>query len=193
MIDKDFFSGLKRDHDAYEAGRREIIKTAGDALNASKRAIFAMHRDDLEAADRLLTEAAIGLSAIREAIAGQPDLAHEGSYRAAMEENAEAQLYRRFIKTGEIGAVENAAGFDYEVYLSGLSDLTGELQRRQVRAATDGQLDDVRRLKEAVEAVVNELLGIDLGGYLRNKFDQAKNNLRRAEEVLYELALRRRQ
>lgn len=193
MIDKIFFSGLKRDHDAYEAGRREIIKRAGDALNASKRAIFAMHRDDSETADRLLAEAAAGLKAIREAVAGQPDLADEGSYRAAMEENAEAQLYRRFIRTGDIGPVDQAEGYDYEVYLSGLSDLTGELQRRQVRVATDGKLDEVRRLKEAIEAVVTELLEMDLGGYLRNKFDQAKNNLRRAEEVLYELSLRRQQ
>ena len=64
------------------------------------------------------------------------------------------------------------------------------MQRRQVRLATEGKTAEVRSIKESMEAVVAELLDMDLGGYLRNKFDQAKNNLRRAEEVLYELSIR---
>lgn len=191
MINRDFFVELKRDHDAYGAGRREVIKIAGDALNASKRSIFAMHRDDLTEADRLLAAAAQGLGRIAELVVEQPDLAQEGSYRAALEENAEARLYRRFVADGSVGPVDEPA-FDYEIYLSGLSDLTGELQRRQVRLATDGQIDAVRQLKDVIEAVVTEMLAIDLGGYLRTKFDQAKNNLRRAEEVLYDLSMRER-
>jgi hypothetical protein len=33
---------------------------------------------------------------------------------------------------------------------------------------------------------------MDLEGSMRTKFDQAKNSLRRAEDVLYDLAMRRR-
>ena len=82
-------------------------------------------------------------------------------------------------------------GVAHEIYLGGLSDLTGELQRRQVRLATDGKLEEVRKLKQAIEEIVVQLLEMDLTGYLRTKFDQAKNSLRRAEDVLYEVTLRR--
>jgi predicted translin family RNA/ssDNA-binding protein len=80
---------------------------------------------------------------------------------------------------------------DHETYLGGLADLVGELQRRQVRAATEGRTDEVKKIKDDIEVIVDALLEMDLGGYLRNKFDQAKNALRRAEDVLYEVSIRR--
>ena len=192
MLDRKYLSEVRKQVATYEAARREVIKTSGDALSASKRAIFALHRDDTAAAESLLAEAGSGLAAIVKAVGSQLDVSAEGSFRAALEEFVEAQLYRRYLATGEVGRIETE-NVDYEIYLSGLSDLTGELQRRQVRLATEGKLDEVKRIKELMEAIVAELLDMDLGGYLRNKFDQAKNNLRRAEEVLYELSLRSKQ
>ena len=189
MLDREYLSEVRKQVAAYEAARREVIKAGGDALSASKRAIFALHRDDAAAAAKLLDEAGSGLAAIVRSVGSQLDVSAEGSFRAALEEFVEAELYRRYLDTGKVGRVE-MENVDYEIYLSGLSDLTGELQRRQVRLATEGKLDEVRRIKELMEAIVAELLDMDLGGYLRNKFDQAKNNLRRAEEVLYELSLR---
>jgi hypothetical protein len=38
--------------------------------------------------------------------------------------------------------------------------------------------------------VVENLLRLDLTGYLRQKFDQAKKNLRQLEQILYDLRLR---
>jgi len=189
MLDRKYLADLKKQVAAHEAGRREVIKFAGDALSLAKRTIFALHRDDRAAAAKLLGEAEAGIAAVEKIAAKQPEMAAEGSFRAALEEFVEAQLYRQFVETGSLGKVA-AKHVDYEIYLSGLSDLTGELQRRQVRLATEGKLDEARRIKDVMEAVVAELLDMDLGGYLRNKFDQAKNNLRRAEEVLYELSLR---
>ncbi|MFA6603716.1 MAG: hypothetical protein WCT10_02640 [Patescibacteria group bacterium] len=189
MLDREYLSEVRSQVAVYEASRREVIKSSGDALSASKRAIFALHRDDAAAAAKLLEEAGSGLAAIVKAVGSQLDVSAEGSFRAALEEFVEAELYRRYLATGDVGRVE-IENVDYEIYLSGLSDLTGELQRRQVRLATEGKLDEVKRIKELMEAIVAELLDMDLGGYLRNKFDQAKNNLRRAEEVLYELSLR---
>jgi predicted translin family RNA/ssDNA-binding protein len=189
MLDRDFFASIKAQLGAYESARREIIKLSSDAIAAAKRAIFALHRDDTAAAAKLLAEADQALEKIRTAIKLQPDLAAEGSYRAALEEYVEAQLYRQYLAEGTVGQVAGEH-IDYDIYIGGLSDLTGELQRRQVRLATEGQPAEVKKIKELMEAIVIELLEMDLGGYLRNKFDQAKNNLRRAEEVLYELSIR---
>jgi predicted translin family RNA/ssDNA-binding protein len=189
MLDRDFFAAIKGELSAYESARREIIKLSSDAIAAAKRAIFALHRDDAAAAAKLLGEADAAFEKIRAAIKLQPDLAAEGSYRAALEEYVEAQLYRQYLAEGTVGKVAGEH-IDYDIYIGGLTDLTGEMQRRQVRLATEGRTEEVRKIKELMESIVAELLEMDLGGYLRNKFDQAKNNLRRAEEVLYELTLR---
>jgi predicted translin family RNA/ssDNA-binding protein len=190
MIDKSFFKTLKEKYSAFAQGRREVIALAGDAQHASKRAIFALHRDDTDNAAALLADAAAKLSQVRAMFVKRPELAHEGSFRAAMEEFAEAKLYEQFVATGNVGEIPGAE-IDYDTYLGGLSDLTGELARRQVRFATAGDADEAKRLKEEIEAIVAELLEMDLSGYLRTKFDQAKNNLRRAEDIVYELSLRR--
>ncbi len=189
MLDRDFFADIRKQLTAYEAGRREIIKLSSDAISAAKRAIFALHRDDAAAAAKLLAEAEARIGDVEAAIKVQPDLAGEGSFRAALEEYVEDRLYRQYLADGSIGKIERDH-IDYDVYLAGLTDLTGEMQRRQVRLATEGKLAEVKAIKELIEDVVAELLEMDLGGYLRTKFDQTKNNLRRAEEVLYELTLR---
>lgn len=190
MLDKAFFAALKERQASHVAIRRELIARASTAQAEAKRAIFALHRDDVSSADALLASAAAALADIRAKIAGRPELADEGAYRAALEEYAEAALYRAWLKDGAVGPVQ-LEGVDHEIYLGGLSDLTGELQRRQVRLATEGKIDDVRRIKEVIEAIVVQLLEMDLTGYLRTKFDQAKNGLRRAEDVLYDVTLRR--
>jgi predicted translin family RNA/ssDNA-binding protein len=189
MLNADFFVSLNQRLSDYESGRREIIKVSGDALSMSKRAIFALHRDDAGEAKRLLGEAKQRLAAVRQMAKVNPDLADEGSYKAALEEYYEASLYRQWLESGDIGPLEDEPD-EYRTYIGALSDLTGEIQRRQVRLATAGKLEEVRRLRDDIEAVVGQLLDMDLGGHLRQKFDQAKNNLRRAEDVLYEVTIR---
>ena len=190
MLDKAYFAALKERQASHVAIRRELIARAATAQAEAKRAIFALHRDDLGSADTLLASAAGALADIRAKIAGRPELADEGAYRAALEEYAEAALYRAWMKDGAVGPIP-LEGVDHEIYLGGLSDLTGELQRRLVRLATEGKTEEVRRIKDVIEAIVVQLLEMDLTGYLRTKFDQAKNSLRRAEDVLYEITLRR--
>ncbi|MFC1702917.1 hypothetical protein ACFLZO_00430 [Patescibacteria group bacterium] len=190
ILDSDHFQSIRKAHADYVTSRREVIKLSGDAQSASKRAIFALHRDDMKGADGLLKKAEDGFAEVRKLIDKQPELAHEGSYRAGIEEYVEAVLYREFVKRGDVGPVA-LEGVTYEIYLAGLSDLTGELQRRQVRLATEGDVEGVKAIKDAVTAIVEELVSYDFGGYLRTKFDQAKNSLRRAEDVVYDVSLRR--
>jgi predicted translin family RNA/ssDNA-binding protein len=190
MLDTANLSAIRERHAAYAEARRKLIGLASEAQAASKRAIFALHRDDVTGADALLDAAKKALADAGALATKQHGLSDEGSLRAALEEYVEAALYRGWIKDGAVGPVD-IAGADDEIYLGGLSDLTGELQRRQVRLATEGKLDDVRAIKDLIAAIVEAMLAMDLGGYLRNKFDQAKNSLRRAEDVHYDVTLRR--
>ncbi|MEY4722664.1 MAG: hypothetical protein RLZZ324_177 [Candidatus Parcubacteria bacterium] len=192
MLDTSFLAAIGDRHKAYASARHDLIALASDAQGASKRAIFALHRDDAAGADALLSEAAAALTKIQSLAARTEGLADEGSYRAALEEFAEAALYRMYVRTGAVGPLEGSPAVDDDAYLGGLADLSGELQRRQVRFATEGNVEEVARIKDAINEIVEALLAMDLGGYLRTKFDQSKNSLRRAEDVLYETTLRRR-
>lgn len=192
MLDRQFLDALKSSASDYQKARQEVIRAADDTRNASKRAIFAMHRDDLSGADALLEEAVSGLDRIREMAGDVPKMLEEGSFRSALEEYVEARLYRDHLDGKPVGEVViDGMEVPYDVYLGGLSDLVGEMQRRQVKLATAGDLEGVKVMRDSMEEIIGEMMEMDLTGYLRNKFDQAKNSFRRAEEVLYELSVRR--
>jgi predicted translin family RNA/ssDNA-binding protein len=191
MLDQSFIDDLGGRYATHRKLRRDVINLASEGQNRAKKAIFALHRDDADGADQLLREAEAKFTAVRELAAQSPELSWEGSYRAALEEYAEAALYRNFLRDGEVRGMEYP-DVDYATLLGGLSDLTGELQRRQVLAAIRRDDAEVARLREAIDRIVGALLNMDLEGYHRNKFDQAKNSQRRAEDVLYDVSLRSR-
>lgn len=191
MLNKEFFEKIRREYADYETARRELIKNSGDALAFSKQAIFALHRGDAARAEALLADARAIQRRIAEKFASQPELVSEGSYRAMLEEFVEATLLSDFAAGEEVGPVE-APGIDADAWLGGLLDLTGELVRRAVAAATAKNDAEVRRCHEAVEAVVGELILMNITGPLRPKYDQLKSNLRKLEEIRYDLSLRSR-
>jgi predicted translin family RNA/ssDNA-binding protein len=193
MLDKKYVRQLKDAVAQYAIARRTIIRLSDDVRNASKRAIFAMHRDDTKNAEELLSGAAANIVELQKSVSSQQELIDEGSFRSALEEYVEARLYQDFLAGKTLGKISvPGVEIPYEVYLGGLSDVAGEMQRRQVRLATVGDLAGVQAIRDAIEEIVGELLEIDLTGYLRNKFDQTKNCFRRAEETLYEVSLRRK-
>jgi predicted translin family RNA/ssDNA-binding protein len=79
----------------------------------------------------------------------------------------------------------------YESYLGGLCDLTGELVRRAVNRAAAGYAEEVSGIKAIIDDIMAELVAFDMTGYLRTKYDQAKGNLRKIEQISYEIKIRK--
>jgi len=191
MISKPQLATVRKEYSAYETARRELIKASGDALSLSKQAIFALHRDDAAKAEKLLAEARAIQGSLAKKFAKIPGLVWEGSYRAMLEEFAEGSLYLDFVQGRAIGAIE-AEGIDADANIGGLMDMTGELVRRAVTKATVGDYEEAERCHATVREVVGELILMDIVGPLRPKFDQTKTNLRKLEEIMYDLSLRKR-
>lgn len=189
MNNADFLERLKTEHAAFDAARREIIGLAAKAQNASKRSIFAIQRDDDAGAKALLREAEDAFDAIRAKATVNARLLHEGSYRAALEEYAEARFFAQLAWTGDPRAIE---GLDEETQIGGLCDAAGEIVRLMMLRATAGQDAAARELKARLDRLVAGLEAMDYSGYLRTKYDQARSHHRKAEEILYELSLRGR-
>jgi predicted translin family RNA/ssDNA-binding protein len=186
---KAFFTKITKDYSTYEKRRGMVVREAGQALNMSKRAIFAYHRDDFKAADALLEQAEKIFKNLDKLAQGIPKLKYEGSWRAALEEYCEAKFFGNYLKNKTIGFVRGRQ-IEADIYLAGLCDFTGELLRRAVKEATDKNIKEVKAIKATMEQVMENLIQMDLTGYVRTKFDAAKNNLRKIEQILYELSLR---
>jgi len=189
MIYPAIFKKLSQRYTGSQKARQVIIGQSNNALRTSKRAIFALHRGENEEANKLLLEADSLFKKCENKFKTFPKLAEEGAYRAALEEYAEALLYQRYLTKGKFGPI-NKRAMQPIIYLAGLCDTTGEIVRFAVREATEGRIQEVRKALNAVEMTVSFLYEMDLTGYLRTKFDQAKKNLSRLEQMCYDLKLR---
>ncbi len=185
------FKNVQTKYQAHSRARRELIARSSDALSKSKRAIFALHRDDQKGAQEFLASAAKQFGAIEKTFRSIAELRDEGSYRAALEEYAEGRLFAGFLEHGKIVALEARANAP-SIYLAGLADTTGELVRYATRQVTLGHPEVLQEVQETVSMVIEFMLDLDLTGYLRTKFDQAKKNLSRLEQMTYDLAIGRR-
>ncbi len=189
MLNKKYFQTIREELLSYAEKRREVIKSSGDAQHQAKRAIFALQRDDREEAGRCLITAKDLLVGLNKRYHKNPELFEEGSYRAGLEEYVEAWLLNEYLNERELGPLTNLT-VDPDLYISGLADVPGELLRYAIKAATERNFLMVKKCYQAAEMIVSEMVDMDLTGYNRQKFDQAKQALNKLQQVVYEVSLR---
>lgn len=189
MLKHQFINSLKKNYLKKNKDRRQIISQATVVLNNSKKAIFALHRRDLKLAAEKLKESDKIIKSVL-ADFGLARASEEGAWLAGLEEYAEAKLFFSFISTGHIGRIKEVK-LPLESYLGGLCDLSGELVRLAINEVIEQNLDAVGKIKDTINEILNELIDFDLSGYLRTKYDQARNNLKKIEQINYEINLKK--
>jgi len=190
MINKKFVEKLKKDHAGNNAERRQIIALANVVLHDSKRVIFSLHRGDMAKAGESLLEIEKILLKLEKNF-GHVRLYSEGSYKAAVEEYAEAKCFW-LVENGKKIDKFSGINLDYETYLGGICDLVGELVRRAVNRAAEGDYAEVAKIGHIANEIMAELVEFDMAGYLRTKYDQAKGHLRKIEQVSYDISIRKK-
>ena len=188
-IDKKFFQQLKKDYSKSEGERRQIISQSNMILHDSKRVIFSLHRADIKIAEESLADIESRLSHLDKKF-GHTRLMFEGSYKAGVEEYVEARLFHSYISEKSISKFPKLK-IDFDCYLGGISDLTGEMVRLAINSAAKGRLDEVEKIKDAINDILAQLVEFDFTGYLRTKYDQARTNLRKIEQINYEIKIRK--
>jgi predicted translin family RNA/ssDNA-binding protein len=189
MISKTSFKKVAAVYASYAIERRKLFAASDEMLAKSKQAIFAVHRDDIAEAERLLREVEMSEKSFAPVFKQHPDIAGEGPHRAALEEYSEAVQFLAFVKNAPLCEVKNLE-LDSDAVLGGLTDCVGEIARKCVEWATKGEFKKIDKAIEASREVVSVLMGLNLTGYLRTKLDQAKGALRRIEDVAYDVAMR---
>ena len=189
MLDKKLFEELLASYKNYTKLRDQIIIDSRDILRNSKQAIFALHRDELAEAENILQDTEEKILSMEKLFAKEKRLKSEGSYREGLEEFIEAFMFSEFLKNGQIN-FQSKVKADFNDLIGGICDLTGEIVRKAVQAVTKGENEKIKSYQIAVQSVVGELIKFDLLGKHRGKYDQAKRNLKKIEEIAYDLKIR---
>ena len=189
MLSASLSNDLRKREQSLTQRRRELQTIASAILSASKRSIFAVHRDDPSGTKKELIAANELMQQGWKCIDDEPLLGHEGSWRAAREEYTEAELLADYVEKGTVTVFSDRAQ-DPDIFIGGVSDLVGELVRRAVMLASRGEGGLVEKIYQDASEIVAFLLTMDLTGPLRTKTDQARGHLRKVEEIRYDVTMR---
>ncbi len=189
------FTSIASELEASEARRELVIKASREILRDAKKIIFLCHEGNLTEANKQLAVVTVAIVRSEKSFKsklgkGAPvSLYREGSWNAAIEEYLEAWFFCNFLSSNKL--VEPAiAGIPAEVSVGALSDFTGEVVRVAVMRGASKDKKVLAQFRKVVADIVAFMLPLYLSGQNRMKFDQAKRNLKRIEEIIYEVNIR---
>lgn len=187
MTDTKGLQKLKDHFQRLESSRQELQRRSGDAQRLSKQTIFALQRHDVKQSAAALAEAERELGLAAKIVSRESRLASEGMWRSSLEEYCEALFCDRIARQEPLFPVP-ALVEDPDIQLGALSDAVGEAARMVIAAATVHDDKEVNRLHAIAESIVQFLTSLNLTGSLRSKGDQARQHLRKIEDVRYDLS-----
>ena len=188
LIPMNDINSIKERMDVYDKLREDVIKTSRDVQKLSKQAIFSVHRNNLEDCKNKIEQARVIATGILEKIASHPTL-RQGAVSNSLEEWAEALLTlvwvqdKRICLKGEMNIVNS------NEYIGALSDFTGEIGRIAVSVASTRVIEPIKAILEADLTISSSLMILNINGKYSKKVEAVNNNLKKVEDIVYELSL----
>ena len=185
MLNKKDFDRIRKEIEASDIRREALIQTSREVINISKKIIYALHREDLKSASSYVNEIEKKKKDL-----GTNVWLDTNINQTALQEYAEALCYYHFVKSKKIPTASSLK-IDNENYLMGLCDLTGELGRKAVNGVIRKNFKQAVEIRELVDEIYGEFLKLNLrNSELRKKSDQIKWNLKKLEDIVFELKLK---
>ena len=152
----------------------------------SKITISFLVKDNLELAEKNLPAMKKIFDAIQKKIKYNPYLYGFPVINIGLEEYLETLFLYSYIENKPMPNI-NTLKITPEVYLGGLSDMTGELVRLARRHE-----DQVRYIHDYAAKIYELIIPISItrNSSMRNKLEAIGNNLRKIEGIIYDLKLR---
>ena len=187
MINKKDFKKLRDEIHASDIKREQIIQASREIISLSKQIIYAVQRNDIKSAVFAIKKIKTKVDKLRSG-----NIALDTNINAvAFQEYVEAVAFYEFVRNGKI-PTRASLDVSAEEYLSGICDLTGELVRKAVYDVIHKRFDSAIKIKELVHDIYGEFLKLHLrNSELRKKSDAIKWNLKKLEEVMYDISMRR--
>jgi len=186
MLNNKEFDNIKREIDTYEKGREELVRKSRDIVRTSKLIVYAVHRNDLNNAKKLIIEIENKKESMEKLAKNDPKLRYSELFILGIQEYIEAKCYYEFVKNKKI-PTRNSLKADTDPYLIGLCDLSGELVRKAVNDIINKDFENVIEIKNFVEELYGKFSEFDIGGgELRKKADALRWNLNKLEDLVLE-------
>lgn len=183
MIPREKFRRMRQEVEQFDKQREELIVKSRQVLKNSKGAIYSLHRGNKKEAKKKLDESAKTLKTLQKKTEKEPRLKCVGILDEASEEYAEAQCYYWFLERRTLPSAKEI-GVQVDAYLGGVCDLVGELVRKAMNSALEGQTEIAEEIREFVTELYNELMLFDFRNTpLRRKFDSIKYGLEKLEDL----------
>ena len=188
MLNKKEFNKIREDMHKVDLKREEVIQTSREIITLSKQIIYAAQRNDLGEASGIIKSIKEKINKLKKININ----ADTNINSVAFQEYVEAIAFYEFVRNGKI-PTKASLKVSAEDYLSGLCDLTGELVRKAIYDVIHKKFDEAERIKELVHEIYGEFLKLHLrNGELRKKSDSIKWNLKKLEEVMYDISMKGR-
>ncbi|HDP70247.1 MAG TPA: hypothetical protein ENN38_05520 [Actinobacteria bacterium] len=131
--------GIRKKFDVKEEAREKALSSSRQALKSSTSAVRALHREEYNLADDLLSQAKIYLEECKMTLKDHPDIFYAGFVHDAQKEYAEAIITQALILDKELPSPEEL-GVEYNAFLNGLGEAIGELRRRSLDLLRVGKI-----------------------------------------------------
>ena len=186
MLNKREFGKIRQEMHDIDLKREEVIQTSREIISLSKQVIYAAQRNDLKEAESAIKTIKDKVKKLRKV-----SINTDTNINAvAFQEYVEAIAFYEFVKNNKV-PTRASLNVSAEDYLSGLCDLTGELVRKAIYDVIHKKFGEAEKIKELVHDIYGEFLKLHLrNGELRKKSDSIKWNLKKLEEVMYDISMK---
>jgi translin len=169
------------------AARELALKNCRKIIQASSKAIRALHRGDVDTADRLLEDGRALIDEAEAPLKEHRDIYHAGFFYDAVKEYAEAELTKALVLHQPL-PLPSDLGLHAVPYLKGLGEAVGELRRRLLDQLRKGELAKGEDTFADMEVIHDLLAALDypdgMTSSLRRTTDVARSLIERSRADL---------
>ena len=180
-------AAVRADLDEKFAARELALKNCRKIIQGSSKAIRALHRDDIAAADELIAGVQALIAEAEAPLSEHRDIYHAGFFYDAVKEYAEAELTRALVLNRPLPLPADL-GMHAVPYLKGLGEAVGELRRRLLDQLRRGELEAAEETFADMETIHDLLAALDypdgMTSGLRRTTDVARSLIERSRADL---------
>lgn len=180
-------AAVRADLDEKNAARELALKNCRVIIRTSANAIRALHRDERERAEELLSEARKLIAEAEAPLTDHQDIYHAGFFYDAVKEYAEGVLTAALF-AGEPLPLPSQVGVHSVPYLKGLGEAVGEQRRRMLDYLRAGNLEGAEATFQSMDVVLDLLTSLDypdgMTAGLRRTTDVARSLIERSRSDL---------
>ena len=173
---------IRQQMEQMNSARDQAYQQSRQLISICARSIRAVHREEWETAESLITDARNAAKTMIEGVSAFPSLYWAGYTQDALKEYVEANLTYALIRNEPL-PTPDVLNAENSTWLNGLAEAATELRRRILDIIRHGYSDEAERLLDVMDQIYSTLVTIDFSDGitygLRRRTDTVRSVLER--------------